>query len=259
MKKNKLDSVLKAWGERNQPDAETQARLESRICDLPVPEPGSASPRMDPRPIHWAQGRWAAAAAVLVLAGTLGWMVFRSGLHPEAQCAEQCVTQKLARFTEQQVSGHLAILDEVETLFPGQIRWVRLDEDGMQLQMDEKPAPVEAARPRMAVRMVMVARQENQDHWETVWSSDVLARTEEYIEISPNKGIAGEVGVWVLPLADGRYAVDSEIVWAASDGPASYETRILSAGQPEQILSQTTAGLETRIYQTVEPLMNGNG
>ena len=126
----------------------------------------------------------------------------------------------------------------------------------------ELEASATAAEPRaqrLAVRTVVVARERNQKNWRTVWSSDVLTRTEEYVEIAPEPGAAGGLEMWVHRLPDGRYVVDAEIDWPEARLPRAYETRVLSVGKPERILTQTAEGHEYRVYQSIEPLANGNG
>jgi len=257
MKKNTLDKLLKAWGDRNQPDVDTLSRLESRIRNTAMPE--AFLPPVEAEPVLWVHGRWAVAAAVLLLLGMAAGLFLRSGRNPVLQCADSTGSMELARFTEEQMTARRTILDEVERLFAGQIRWVRIDDGGMRLGIADDPVQVRVQDPKLVVRMVIVARQKNQKQWKTVWSSDVLTRAEEYIEIPPDAEFSGAMGLWVHQLPDGRFAVDSEIDWPSADLARSYETRVLSAGQPERILSQRTEGLEYRIYQSVEPLMNGNG
>ena len=259
MKKNTLDQLLKSWGDRNQPNADTLARLESQLRESWIQDPSAPAVKVDVESVRWSPRLWVAVAAgllVLTMAGSLCW---RSGRDPGALSAERNGTLELVRFTAEQVSARLMILDEVETLFAGQIRWVRIDADGMRLGKVDDSARLEAKEPRLAVRTVIMARKENQAKWETVWSSDVLTCADEYIEIAPDAGFAGAMNLWVHQLPDGRYVVDSGIEWASPRLARSYETRILSAGQPERILTQTTAGLEYRIYQSIEPLANGNG
>ena len=86
-----------------------------------------------------------------------------------------------------------------------------------------------------------------------------MTRAEEYVEIAAEAGGEGEMELWVHELPDGRYAVDSEIEWPVAQLARSADTRVLSAGRPERILTQTMAGREYRIYQSIETLSNGNG
>lgn len=259
MKKNKLDSVLKAWGERNQPDPARLAGLEARVRDSWPSKTAWPSAADELAPARRFALRWVAAAAGLMLLALAAGSLLRSFRHSEIQYAEGNGSLELARFTDEQVSARHAILDEVEALFAGQVRWIRLDADGMRLGMAEDSAGPATKDARLAVRTVMVVREESRGDWKPVWSSDVLTRAEEYIELSPEAGFAGAMDLWVHRLPDGRYALDSEIEWPSPQLARSYETRIMSPGKPEQILSQKTAGREYRIYQSIEPLCNGNG
>ena len=259
MKNNELDRMLKEWGARNRPDAETLARLEMQIHgSLQRGEPAAAPAETGRAFVVWP--RWVAAAAgfVLLLAGALVWNGHRNS--ETARAASGSEAMELARISAEQMAARRAISDELDSLFDGQLCWVRLDARALHLKMKKTPEPATAAaRPRLVVRTVIVAREAGRADWKPVWSSDVLTRTEEYVQMAPDAESAGELQLWVHPLPDGRYVLDSEIAWPAARLVRPYETQIFTAGQPQQVLVQTHGGREYRIYQAVEPLENGQG
>ena len=256
MKTNELDKMLKEWDARNRPDPERLAALEASVRAATAESPSPA--RRKRRPAHGTALRWLAAAAALALVagGVRFWAAVRSA---EIRLADGNGSVALANRTAGQIAAWRDIMDEMDALFAGQVRWVRLDADGMRLGLAQKASGPEPQAQRLAVRTVVVARDGSQKDWQTIWSSEVLTRAEEYVEIASEPGVAGGLEMWVHRLPDGRYVVDAEIEWPEARFQRAYETRVLSAGQPQRILTQTVEDREYRVYQSIEPLANGNG
>ena len=164
-----------------------------------------------------------------------------------------------ARLTAEQLAARRILLEETEAMFADHLRWVQLDAGGMHLELSEGAVRQEDPKVGLVVRTVMLSRQENQADWKTVWSSDILTRAEEYVEVAEASGCSGGMELWVHPLPDGRFAVDSQFQCPDRGVAMPGETRILSAGRPERILTRSAGGQEFRIYQSVEPLANGRG
>lgn len=257
--KTSLDPLLKGWAERSQPDDQALRRLEDRVRSSFTPETASTDVPVEADVVFhpWRQ-RLAAAAALILLLGA-GWLLMGKPRERLLQQAMRNGAEELAGYSAGQVVAWHAILDEVETLFAGQIRWINLDDGGMRLGMAEAEGPRAIRQPRLAVRTVIVAREGTQADWETVWASDVLTRAEEYVETASAGKETGGLELWVHQLPDGRFMVDSEIAWPQAGWIQSSESRILSAGRPEHILTQMISDREYRIYQTIEPLANGRG
>ncbi|MGD9612566.1 MAG: hypothetical protein AB7V22_06645 [Kiritimatiellia bacterium] len=258
MKTNELDRKLKEWAARKRPTEAALAELEAKIRkDLAAPPP-AAEVRRGSAVFRGTAPLWlAAAAALALLLGGVRHVAQRRSA--ELRAANGNGSAALADFTAEQLAARRDILDEMESLFAGQVRWVRLDADGLRLGLAQRAVAAEPRAQRLAVRTVVVAREQSQKNWRTVWSSDVLTRTEEYVEIASEPGAAGGLEMWVHRLPDGRYVVDAEIDWPEARLPRVYETRVLSVGKPERILTQTAEGHEYRVYQSIEPLANGNG
>ena len=258
MKTNELDKQLKEWAARNRPAEAALAELEAKICRALAAAPPAAHVRRARADFRGTAPRWLAAAAAVALLLGGGWHLAHRRA-AELQAANGNGSAALADFTAEQLEARRDILDEMESLFAGQVRWVRLDADGLRLGLAQRAAVAEPRAQRLAVRTVVMVREQNQKTWQTVWSSDVLTRTEEYVEIAPESGAAGGLEMWVHRLPDGRYVVDAEIDWPEARLPRAYETQVLSVGKPERILTQTAEGHEYRVYQSIEPLANGNG
>ena len=258
MKTNELDKTLKEWAVRNRPADAALADLEAKIRRALAAAPAAPAVRGERGVFRGTAARWLAAAAALALLAGGGW--HGAKLRSAARAAANGNgSAALADFTAEQLAVRRDIMDEMESLFAGQVRWIRLDADGLRLGLAQQASAAEPRAQRLAVRTVVVARERNQKNWRTVWSSDVLTRTEEYVEIASESGAAGGLEMWVHRLPDGRYVVDAEIDWPEARLPRAYETRVLSVGKPERILTQTAEGHEYRVYQSIEPLANGNG
>ena len=257
MKTNELDKQLKEWAARNRPAEAALAELEAKIRGALAAEPPPKF-RREATIFRGTAPRWLAVAAALALLLGGVWH-FAQRRSAELQAANGNGSAALADFTVEQLAARRDILDEMESLFAGQVRWVRLDADGLRLGLAQQASAAEPRAQRLAVRTVVVAREPDQKNWRTVWSSDVLTTAEEYVQIASEPGAAGGMEMWVHRLPDGRYVVDAEIDWPEARLPRAYETRVLSVGKPERILTQTAEGHEYRVYQSIEPLANGNG
>ena len=257
MKTNELDKQLKEWAARNRPAEAALAELEAKIRGALAAEPPPKF-RREATIFRGTAPRWLAVAAALALLLGGVWH-FAQRRSAELQAANGNGSAALADFTVEQLAARRDILDEMESLFAGQVRWVRLDADGLRLGLAQQASAAEPRAQRLAVRTVVVAREPDQKNWRTVWSSDVLTTAEEYVQIAAEPGAAGGMEMWVHRLPDDRYVVDAEIDWPEARLPRAYETRVLSVGKPERILTQTAEGHEYRVYQSIEPLANGNG
>lgn len=258
MKTNELDKRLKEWAAQNRPAEAALADLEAKIRGALAAEPPPAEVRRGSAVFRGTAPLWLAAAAALAL--LLGGVRHLAPRRPaEFPVARGNGSAAPADFTPEQIAARRDILDEMESLFAGQVRWVRLDADGLRLGLAPPASAAEPQAQRLAVRTVIVARALDQKDWRTVWSSDVLTTAEEYVQSAAESGAAGGLEMWVHRLPDGRYVVDAEIDWPEGRLTRAYETQVLSAGKPERILTQTAEGREYRVYQSIEPLANGNG
>lgn len=259
MNTNELDKALKEWAVRNRPADAALADLDAKIRRALAAAPAAPAVRGERGVFRGTAARWLAAAAALALLVGGGW--HGAKLRSAARAAANGNgSAALADFTAEQLAVRRDILDEMESLFAGQVRWVRLDAGGMRLGLAQEPAAPQPQAQRLAVRTVVVVREPNQKNWRTVWSSDVLTTAEEYVDIASETGAAaGGLEMWVHRLPDGRYVVDAGIDWPEARLPRAYETQVLSAGKPARILTQMAADREYRVYQSIEPLANGNG
>lgn len=258
MKTNELDRALKEWAARNRPTDAALADLEAKIRGNLAAAPAAPAVRGERGVFRGTAARWlAAAAALALLAG--GWWHGTKLRSADRAAANGNGSAALADFTAEQLAVRRDILDEMESLFAGQVRWIRLDAEGMRLGLAQDAAAPQPQAQRLAVRTVVVVREHDQQNWRTVWSSDVLTMAEEYVDIAPESDASGGLEMWVHRLPDGRYVVDAGVDWPEARLPRAYETQVLSAGKPARILTQMAAGREYRVYQSIEPLANGNG
>lgn len=259
MKPDPLNPLLKGWAERSQASEAELKKLGARIRDaLP---PVSASARVldeEGTVFHSIRCRFAAVAVLAILLGA-GALLLRGPREAGISMAALNGAEELARLTTEQVAARRVLLEETEALFADHLRWVKLDAGGMHLELSEATVRQEKREAGLVVRTVMLSRKENQTEWETVWTSDILTRAEEYVEVAEDTGCSGGMELWVHSLPDGRFAVDSQFQCPDWDVAMPGEIRILSAGRPERILTQSAGGQEFRIYQSVEPLVNGRG
>ena len=87
-----------------------------------------------------------------------------------------------------------------------------------------------------------------------MWESDVLTRSEQVIDIAPNQKRDDRIGLWIYPVADGRFAVDSRISLNAPIRIYSDSSDVVEDGKPTAIAVTIVGSKEYRVYQTVTRL-----
>lgn len=161
---------------------------------------------------------------------------------------------QLARPTPDQMNSIRRIFSETTRLFPKQLRWMAQSNGDMGLGVeDENGIPV-ADTPPILVRMVVVSRLDGESDWRPLWSTDVVLRGEELVEISPNRNSANKLTMWVYPLQNGRVAVDTAV---DLDKPLKFSSRlnsVVKVGEPAEVATVRMGDTEYRLFQTIEPL-----
>lgn len=240
-----LDKLLKDWSSHTATDDKALAGLERSIAtgmreashrpSVVLPEAATFSP--------WGRLAWFALGAATALAVALSFV--RIPAPPNGVHAPELVQ------TSESVRR---LFDEVNRLFAGNLKWIAQSDGAVELGIS--PDQDEFARDGepFAVHIAVVSRAGNEGPWKKVWESDILTRSEQAIDIAPNQKRDDRIGLWIYPVADGRFAVDSRLSLNAPVRIYSDSSDVVEDGKPVPIAVMTVGDRQYRVYQTVTRL-----
>ena len=254
--KPSLETVLKAWAEKHAQPLAEQAQLAERVLSRArsaLPD----APSHVPQPVRFwirpaVMTTACAAAALILILASIVWM--RPPSVPE-RADDNGLALELARFTDAQLDARNLVLDELDTLFNGGLRWIRIRERDFDFAL----APQDPRALRVALRTVVVSRSAPDAEWIPVSSTDIMLAPDEYVSITPHASEQGHMGLWVHQLPDGQFVVDMDLALNGRNGLETQTSEILSVGQPRQIDRASAAGREYRVYQSIESLGERKG
>ncbi len=155
---------------------------------------------------------------------------------------------------EDQLQNKAALLAEMESLFDGQLAWVAEDGSRVALGLDG-PSNARSADAvedrRLAVRLVVVRRDNHASNWQVAWTMDVSSRPEELVRVASKQSPGDALQLWSYELPDGLIAVDCNLQLAGDVTLDAQSSTLCRNGQPQQIAEGTRGGTEYRVFQTV--------
>ena len=239
---DKLDKVLRNWAERTVGDKKDLAGLERRIAMKMREALHDSATALPEAPFFtlWGRLAWFSLGAVTACAVALA--VVR--LPPPAN---DVGTPDIVQSSE---SFH-RMFAEVNRLFSGNLRWVAQSGGEVELGIDPSQEESEQDRDPFAVHLAVVSRSGGHGPWSKVWESDILTRSEQAIDIAPDRKSKDRVALWIHPVAEGRFAVDSRLSLNTAVRINSNSSDILDNGKPQAIAVMLIGDTEYRVYQTV--------
>ena len=155
---------------------------------------------------------------------------------------------------EDQLRNKAALLSEMESLFDGQLAWVAEDGNRVDLGLDG-PSNARSADAvegrRLAVRFVVVRRDDNASDWQVAWVMDVSSRPEELVRVASKQTPGDTLQLWSYQLPDGLIAVDCNLQLTGDVTLDARSSTLCRNGQPQQIAEAARGGIEYRVFQTV--------
>ena len=240
---NAIDRLLKDWSSRTAEGHKGLSALERQVTlkmreahhAAHLPEFAAFSPL----------GRlaWFALGAVTALAVALAFVRIpapANGAHgPELAQTSASVRR---------------LFHEVDRLFAGNLRWIAQSDGAVELGINPDQRDARRGSESFAVHIAVVTRTGNEGAWKRVWESDILTWGEQAIDIAPDQKLDNRVALWIYPVAEGRFAVDSRVTLNAPVRLYSDTTDVVEDGKPTPIAVMTVGAREYRVYQTVTRL-----
>lgn len=250
--KTDMDSLLKQWNARHAPGTEHLDRMADRISVEAARRRylGCLAPAATGMTLwgKWVYGTLGACAAILVMAIVLGHFGKTSARESGASLAG------LAKPSAVQVGTFQELFAETTRLFPKQLRWIVQSNGDIGLGVESGGNSDVADTPVMLVRLVLVKRVAGEKTWKPAWTTDIVMRGEDRVEIATNLKGHNKVTLWLYPLDKGMVAVDTSI---AIDQPLRVSARldtVVGMGVPTEVAASAMGGDEYKVLQTVQPL-----
>lgn len=145
------------------------------------------------------------------------------------------------------------VFTETERLFGPNLRWIAQSEHTMELGVSDTAAP---GTPLM-VRITLVARHHGSTSWQRIWGTEVVARTDDLLELPPPGTPHGALAVWMHPLGGCAALVENRLALRSPVGMEAESSEVLRFGATRSVRQFRHAGIEYRLLQTVAPIGGG--
>lgn len=244
--KNRIDEMLANWARSNTPPDSHLENLGDRI----VTEAAKARWAQEPLTVFPLAARFA-YAALGAAAAFVACILYVNLVRPQSSPTGD--GSILARISTRQIEADSRLFAELERMFPSQLRWVSRSNGDIGLGVESEIGGETAASP-LLVRIVVVSKRAGEKIWKPVWQTDTVVRSQEMVEVVPNRKTGDKLVLWVYPLSDGNLAVDTGLSLCSPFALTSRTSSVAKPGAPSEIVNLKMDGAEYRVYQTVEPL-----
>jgi hypothetical protein len=242
-KNTQVDELLKGWRRRQVCEPAHLDGLRRAIMQRARVRRAAAGRRA----AVWAP-RLAYAAAGAAVAAAVTWTALRG--------AGNTAAAGLAVLAPGRVRNGAAVFEEMERMFGARLRWICESGGRVGLGLETAQVPSIDGEP-VLVRLVLAQRAEGERGWQTAWTTDILTRCQERASVASERCGENRLDVWVLPLSDGRLAVDTRL---ELDAPVRVGTRssvVARRGEAVELMAWREADRRYRVYQVVELLGAG--
>ena len=254
MRREDFDRRLRQWAAGHGLEGPDARRAADRIADA-LDRPGPADdPSQGVRPISTplrTKLLWAAlgaAAAVAVVALWLG--TFRGG--PKQPAAVPARPE--VEVSQPQIEANARLFAEMTSLFGDQLQWIGETAGEVQLGVQPVAGTPAPDSPVLWIRVLVVRRGRDQSSWQTLLTTDVLTRGEQYVELRSDADRDNRLELWGYALPDGNVAVDARLRLSTPTRLSADVSHVFAPGKPVQILALATEEGETRVFQEVNLL-----
>jgi hypothetical protein len=146
------------------------------------------------------------------------------------------------------------VFAETSRLFPKQLRWLVQSNGDIGLGVESDAGAPVPDTPAMLVRLVLVKRAAGEKIWRPAWTTDIVMRGEDRVEIVPNREGHNKVSLWLYQLEKGMVAVDTSICIEQPLRVSARLDAVIGLGEPAVVVTSSMGGDEYKLLQTVEPL-----
>ena len=163
----------------------------------------------------------------------------------------------MSAFTPAELKARALRYQAVSELFGGHVRRLDLSGGGMNIVLEPGGGDLPA---RLLVMRLVAFEQDKDGRWTPAWSREGIVREQDVLPVALPRPEGGKLEIWTLPLSGNRVYVESFLAGPPSDLGAP-NSRLLTSGQPVELLRLPTSRGTCRVYQTVDwlPLAPADG
>lgn len=239
---NNLDSLLKNWSRRSRYREDQLSDLLNRTRLAVAEDRERPQAQRTAHPHAWRYILQGAVLASILLIGVYLLIPTRSVSPLDA-----------TGIAEHEKN----VFREVDRLFDHNLRWAALVNNELKMGIDEeREGP--GAEPEFVVRMIIVSREKDQEQWKMLWKADVLARTEEFINV-PLDSDAQRLGLWLYRVNGNQYALDAHLNMQTPFVVDFTAMNVVKVGEPRQMMEFEDLSAEYRIYHVIQTLDECSG
>lgn len=249
MKQDSLQHRLRGWASRQGPASDRLEALTGRISrqarQLTVYQ--ADPPRTEPAFLVKAKYALAGAlAAAAILVVCMRNHPVENGAVPNGSGAN----------AGDSASGMQALYQEATRLFPKQLRWISQSngEVGLGVESDSTVSFPDTAP--VLIRLVVLSRKIPEQQWQQAWTANVIARSEDRVEIVPSRHSSNKMTVWVYALQNGKLAVDTDLQLDEPLILASRLNAVVGYREQAEVAAVRMGEMEYKVIQIVEPVVH---
>lgn len=250
-----LDRLLRNWADQATPDADHLHELQQDIIERWQTEqrPAIATPMLSRgERRHSAAVLGFVAGALLMALVVLVWKSDSSQDRSAPTIASAEPPPKFAWLNDAELAEKTILRDELIALFDQRFAWLAETAEGVEIGVEERNHAI--GTPSLAVRVVVEVRSDDGSAWQTVWATDVVTRSEEVVEITPQTHDVQRFRLWAYALPDGMVWVDTGLTLAGESTELVAAEQLQRDGQAEVIYQTHHAHREIRILQAAAVL-----
>jgi len=249
---DRLNNILKEWAAQNAPDDDHLRDLAAKIHRSAVEDRVKSAEAVPAHSSLLSRLLYASVGAVTAL--LLVAIVTMYNNRPSVSAVDPARDAQLAGLQAGDIETGRRLFGEMERLFSDELRWVAETNGDVNLGLESLHGPHGQKTHAAVVRLAVVGRGNNDRQWRTVWSSDVLLRGEEMVEVVPDRGAGSRLALWVYPLSDGKVAIDTDLALDVPVRLAARRSLVVDQKVTSQVASVRDGDIEYRLLQSVAML-----
>lgn len=244
--------MLRNWSQRHEPtDA---GSLEERVAET------FATARVEPVVTEPARRRpvayWCTATAAAVAMAAACWAYLSPSDNAPIAKPVAAVAFPATVHTRAELIAQERLLVETDRLFDARLAWLAEEGNDVQMGLAEEALDEQEDLPAVAVRLVVVRRDQHEEVWAPVRSIDVITRSEAAVQLpGQHRGLF----LWAYVLPDGAIAVDADMAIAESGTLRATTSGVFAPGVSTMVASRHVNGTEYRVFQVASLLTVAKG
>lgn len=261
--KDKLDTLLRSFAERQQADEQSLDRTRRQILAAASEYAGDSAPLRTSSPTRWWRSRaiWftVGVAATLLVAFAGSVFLVDDGDPIVAEPDPDTVDpHAMAGISADQLARQSQLFEELDRLFGRQLNWFAESNGAIEVGVEPEPSAVSDADDSklLSIRVTIVRRRRGQSNWDSVWSANLVSRSQRVVQFKPEAD-APNLVVWAYVLPDGEIACDTELSTNHDGGLHTSTLELQSAGDVAEMASSEVGDVEYRVFQSVTFLNGG--